>query len=112
MTCERAIRIIQNYRRRYLFEPRGNWGDYEFNLRSYARWCADELINRICDNSWGDPIRIIRNFRNEMDDRICRSNRPITWTFASYVLNGSEDILDLLLSAEREEKEREETRSK
>lgn len=42
-----AITSIQRYMDEHLFEPGYNWPSDEFIKRSYSRWIADEIIDRI-----------------------------------------------------------------
>lgn len=75
---EVAISTIQEYIDEYLFEPRPNWPEDEFILRSCSRWAAEELIKRITDETAilpnhisgcnkKSPYRIIEGFIDEMD---------------------------------------------
>jgi hypothetical protein len=83
-----AISTIQEYMDTWLFEPGSNWPEYEFNIRCYSRWAADELICRIADEAAKPPLHIsgkarktpvliINEFINEMDDysEICNDKR-------------------------------------
>lgn len=66
---ELAMAIIREYIDTYLFEPAINWPRYEFNVRSYSRWAAYEILGRIsCCIFECNPIRIISEFVDEMDE--------------------------------------------
>lgn len=67
MDCEKAAEIIFNYIDSFLFEPAANWPDKEFQKRSYSRWAAYELIERIMDHPLDAPIDTIDKFVLEMD---------------------------------------------
>lgn len=62
-----AVSVIQEYIDKYLFEPRSNWPTYEFNVRSYSRWAANEIIERIQNDSDRSPVSIISEFIREVD---------------------------------------------
>lgn len=63
---EEMIFAIQNYIDKYLFEPCSNWPKHEFDIQSYSRWAAFELIQRIMDNPFNDPDIVIESFLLEM----------------------------------------------
>lgn len=66
---EEAIAIIQDYMNQCLFEPNLDWPGYEFDYRIYSRWAANEILDRISSCRKGlDPIIIIGQFMDEMDD--------------------------------------------
>lgn len=46
-----AVSTIKNYIDTYLFEPKGNWPEDEFAARSYSRWAADYILDRIINES-------------------------------------------------------------
>lgn len=64
---ELAVSVIQEYINKYLFEPRSNWPMYEFNVRSYSRWAANEIIGRIQNDSDRSPVNVISEFIREVD---------------------------------------------
>lgn len=75
---EIAISIIQGYIDEYLFEPASNWPEDEFKTRCYERWSADEILERITNESmifpdspferpFKTPCLIIEEFVSEMD---------------------------------------------
>lgn len=57
-----AISIIQNYIYENLFEPALSWNELEFKKRSYQRWAAYEICNRLMDRPLDNPIRVIDSF--------------------------------------------------
>lgn len=71
---ELAVSVIQEYIDEYLFEPRSNWCKYEFNVRSYSRWAANEIIERIRNDSERSPVNIISEFIREVD--LCCEKTP------------------------------------
>lgn len=48
---ERAISVIKEYIETNLFEPKLTWPKHEFDLRCYSRWAAEELLERIINES-------------------------------------------------------------
>lgn len=53
-----AISTIKNYIDTYLFEPKNNWPEDEFAARSYSRWAADYILDRIISESRKLPYNI------------------------------------------------------
>lgn len=60
--------IIQEYIDKYLFEPASTWPKHEFNLRTYSRWAANELLERVKNRKSESPIDTIGEFIDEMDN--------------------------------------------
>lgn len=58
---------IHNYIDKNLFTPALDWPEYEFRRRSYGRWAANEILNRITEMSETDPFFVILYFRYQMD---------------------------------------------
>lgn len=98
MTGEAAIRIIvQEYGIRYLYKRYDKAdGDFKFRYRSYARGVTRELIRRIQESEGNDPIEVVKAFQKTMRDVLCENVRPNVNIFASYMLNITGEILDLL----------------
>lgn len=63
---DEIICAIQDYMDLYLPEPRKGWPKQEIESRSYARWAALELINRLMDNPLEDPEIVVDCFVLEM----------------------------------------------
>lgn len=59
---EVAIDIVLNYIDRSLFEPDHKWPDYIFEHRTYSRWAAYEVLERIMDHPYDDPSIVIEGF--------------------------------------------------
>ena len=53
-----AVSVIQDYINTYLFEPRKNWPEEEFAIRSYSRWAANDILERIINRSMILPNHI------------------------------------------------------
>lgn len=91
---EKAISIIQKYVDKNLFKPRSNWSKYYFKERSYSRWAAYEIQERIIEEILRLPthitgreqkisIEIIKEFINEMDYyNEINSNRNSSFIFS------------------------------
>lgn len=60
------VTVLQEYVNDCLFEPSNTWPEIEFARRTYSRWAADEIANRLNENH--DPIAILEQFIDEMDD--------------------------------------------
>lgn len=63
--------IIHNYINKNLFIPAWDWSEYEFRRRSYGRWAANEILNRITEMPETDPFFMILYFRYQMDTLAC-----------------------------------------
>ena len=58
---------IHNYINKNLFTPAWDWSEYEFRRRSYGRWAANEILNRVMEMPETDPFFVILYFRYQMD---------------------------------------------
>lgn len=69
---------IQNFIDETLFKPDVGWPKYEFQKRSYARWAANEILDRIIQEEMRlpphitgveplTPLQIIQGFMMETD---------------------------------------------
>lgn len=63
---EIAVQIINEYIQEHLFEPSASWPKYEFAKRSYAQWAAYEIVHKLMDHPFEDPIIVIESFMFEM----------------------------------------------
>lgn len=66
MSREEAVKLIREHIEESLFEPAGNWNNYQFRERSYSRWAANRLIDEIKESD-RDPVRTIMSFVEKMD---------------------------------------------
>lgn len=80
---EAIVSALQEYIDEYLFEPGKNWPKEEFNRRSYSRWAANEIMERLLrEMDIRDPLDIIEEFSDEMDRCLDLSeNRDIYFIF-------------------------------
>ena len=63
---EIAVDTIREYIQENLFEPSFSWDKREFETRSYSRWAAYEVLNRVIDHPIDAPLDTIENFVLEM----------------------------------------------
>lgn len=61
-----AVTAIDRYISEYLFEPFWNWPPYWFEERSYSRWAANEILERV-KNSQEPPTEVIKDFIRTLD---------------------------------------------
>jgi len=52
---ETAISVISNYLDTHLSEQEKSWRTKEFKNRSYARWAATEILEKIIEEGFGLP---------------------------------------------------------
>ena len=75
---DEAITVIQDYIQETLFEPESDWPKSEFYARCYARWAANEILERLIKEDMKlpsyltgkkkrRPFDIIKEFIDEMD---------------------------------------------
>ena len=59
---EIAIDIVLDYIDHELFEPDYKWPDHIFEHRTYSRWAAYEILERIMDHPYDNPDILIEQF--------------------------------------------------
>ena len=69
--ADTAVFTIQKYINEHLSSPSLDLSEHEFRKRSYQRWAAYEICNRILDKPFNDPIIIIEIFMFEMTLYVC-----------------------------------------
>lgn len=90
---ERALSVIYDYLVDLEKPTRPQYGKSRFELLSYSRWAADELICRIIDNGASHPIVILEDFVCEMW-RYSQTGKENAYIFE--IAQGvGEDILDV-----------------
>lgn len=57
-----AIEVIEQYINEHLLAPYATWDKYEFKKRSYERWAAYEICEKIMDSPLEDPSSVIETF--------------------------------------------------
>lgn len=93
---EKTILAIQNYMNKYLFEPQINWSKREFLKRSYSRWAASEILERIMDRPFDQPDIIVEGFFLEMYMFIHSEEESESDLIFSTARDTAEDILHLI----------------
>lgn len=78
-----------------LFEPNKNWPDTTFEERSYARWAAMELANRLMDRPYESPDLIIEEFMLKMEMFSIAASDPVKSRIFTVAKETAEDILTL-----------------
>lgn len=92
---EAVILIIQDYITEHLFEPGPNWPRYYFEERSYSRWVANEIIERIKAQPSTSPMIVIEDFIRELDNCYCASeHHEVLFSIAR---DAAEEIIRLFL---------------
>lgn len=105
---EASISVIQKYIDECLFEPRLKWPKYYFTERSYSRWAAYEIQERIIEEALRLPphitgreprslVDIIKAFISEMDDLSETSDNKRFQLIFLIARDTAEDILCLFL---------------
>ena len=97
MRNEIAIQAIMKYIEECLFEPRASWSKYEFEKRSYSRWAAYEILERIMDHPMTSADTIIEDFILKMSLYThVTENTKVNFIFST-ALDTAEDILTLFI---------------
>lgn len=78
-----------------LFEPNKNWPDAAFEDRSYARWAAMELAERLMDRPYEDADTIVEEFMLRMALLAHITEDPTKQRLFSIARDTAEDILTL-----------------
>ena len=103
-----AVWTIQKYIDDYLFEPRSNWPRHYLDQRSYSRWAAYEIQNRIMEEISRlpthitgrdpvSPIDIILEFISDMDYYHGLSDNKKSNLIFSIAIDTAKNILYLFL---------------
>lgn len=97
-----VILKIQNYVNNYLFDPDIMWPVNEFKKRSYSRWAAYEILDRIKNDLENrDPINNVVEFLKEVRSysELC-TNDCVNFIFTT-AIETAEDIIFLLLKGDK-----------
>lgn len=78
-----------------LFEPNKDWPQGVFEDRSYARWAAMELANKLMDCPYESPDLIIEEFMLKMGIFSAATEDPVKARIFSVAKETAEDILTL-----------------
>jgi hypothetical protein len=107
---DRTIALIQSYIYDELSEPRLYLPRGMFEIRSYSRWAAEELLIRLMNESLQLPphltgrqqrtsMEIIESFINDMDYYSCKSKNPDVNIIFSTAKDTAVNIYDYFLAA-------------
>lgn len=91
---EIAVQRILRYMEDHLFEPDRKWPIDISEQRSYARWAAFEIVERLFSTPFEDPYIVIEEFRLEMLSYSCMfDGEKNMFAIAEYVAT---DILQVI----------------
>lgn len=96
-----AIGVIEQYINEHLLAPCATWDKYEFKKRSYERWAAYEICEKIMDSPLEDPSSIIETFMLEAQyyADICELRSDSIFTLnRSFIFQCAANIAEELLS--------------
>ena len=87
-----TVKIIQDYIQRIIPEPSIAWPIHEIQRRSYARWAAFELLDRVSDHPFTPANEIAGRFL--FDLMLCAgSPSSIRYFIVCTAMDTTEDIL-------------------
>lgn len=92
---EVAAHMIAESLEENLFEPNKNWPGAAFEDRSYARWAAMELVNRLMDYPHESPDLIVEEFMFKMEMFSAATDDPVKSRIFSVAKETAEDISTL-----------------
>ena len=93
---EVAIIKIMNYIENVLFEPGYRWDEFIFKERSYSRWAAYEILNRIIDKPLHPPDLVIESFIIELTFYSCLKEDTEASRMFIIARDASQNILELI----------------
>ena len=85
--------LIKEFRDEYLFPPQRTWPKNEFELRTYSRWAANEILRRLKEKPNVGVINIIQGFIEEL---YCFENLTDSWTKIRIFRVARETATDIL----------------
>lgn len=94
--CEEAIQKILECLDDCLFEPNIKWPEQEFEKRSYSRWAAYEIINRIMDHPYEIPEIAAEEFMYTMATFAATTDEPKKRRIFQIACDTANDILTIL----------------
>ena len=96
VTRARAIQIIKTRLDRVWLPACAYWCKADIQQRTYLRFAAREMIDRLCDDPEPDPVITIYRLYVRFADIAAISNRRLTLQFAWTMMEAINDMLDLL----------------
>lgn len=95
MECEYAIQRVMTSLDENLFEPGYSWPDRAFEARSYARWAAFEIWERLTDRPRERPDDILCEFMLQMYSLAELTEDPKKKRIFTIAAETAEDIMTL-----------------
>jgi hypothetical protein len=96
---ERVISAILEYMND-MKEPGPHWPKYWFNLRSYSRWAAMEILEAIMDNPLIPAMETVQEFMTKMTTCACCTEDNDIKSIFYIAYDAGNDILSILLAME------------
>ena len=93
---ELEARIVLKYIDEYLSEPIESYSTKGLGQRSYSRWAAYEIIERLMEYPFNPPDEIVEAFIIEMTGYSYMAKDPRTARIFEIAMDTAEDILCLL----------------
>lgn len=93
---EFAIRMIRQAIDECLFEPGYHWSPDMFEERSYARWAAFEILERLMDQPFDDPEVVVSKFMYKMGVLASEERDPKRVHLFMIARDTAHDILSII----------------
>lgn len=95
MSSEQAVETVMTCLDENLFEPAYSWPDISFEERSYSRWAANEIWERLMDRPHDNPDDILHEFMVQMYFLSEMTNDPKKRRIFTIAAETAEDIMTL-----------------
>lgn len=95
---DREISVLMDFIDEHLFEPESHWPKCFFDKRSYSRWAAYEMVERLMDHPFDSPDLIIEEFMLKMAYFSCQSKDVHKNLIFTTARDTAEDVLDIFLA--------------
>lgn len=99
MSLVRRLSILETLERyvdENLFMPSPRWPTYEFDVRCYERWAANEVIYKIMHET-EDPIVIMQDFYKQVKKCMFEADSPEVRLIFSTAVETIEELGSLLV---------------
>lgn len=93
---EIAIKEVMDYIENDLFEPGTSWPNHIFEERSYSRWAAYEIIQRLMDRPLDPPEITIEEFIFDMESYYAITENPRIEHIFSIAADIGKNILQIV----------------
>lgn len=96
-----SIKVLE-YMEKYLFEPGYSWPIHIFDERSYSRWAACEIVERLMNRPYDPADEVIEEFIFELSAYVYASTDDTSkrCQMFSIAKNAAEDILNYILKGD------------